>query len=649
MGTGTTCGPSAELAPMSGAIIGEPGRKLRVCVLHPSAEGTTGPFTEEIDGICKPDMYDPDGRYEWTNVFLKKATSTADLVRLVNSGQHDVFLNLCDGAWDEDRAGRDVVEALERLNAPYTGADAAFYEPSKIDMKKAAFFYGIQVPAWVHVQGGPGLEEVGVAEVLAPPQRGGLRFPLIVKHPSGYGSVGMTKQSKVTNEQDLRQQVSFFCREYGGALVEEFIEGREFTVLVVEEPLQGTQGAAGDCGCGEREPSLSDMVPVAYTPVECVFGPGEDFKHFDLKFINDDQIGWFPCREPELAERLKAAARDTYLATRGVSYGRCDFRVDATSGDIYFLEINPNCGVLLPPEDHGSADYILTLDPHHNHRHFLAAILASAVHRHRCKQPAVAPAFITTTTTTTTTPPPPPPPPATPQPPLPENTTTTTTSTTTTTADGAAGAPAHGLDGVGAVAAAAAPAISRSGGGSGRRLAMVALRPISAGRLVQANEHSQMTLASRSWVERMWAAGSRERRMFDEAAFPLNEQVLVMPPTDLTRWTPLTHSCDPNTQLRGLDLVARRDIGKGEVITVDFATLYGPKLSAPFDCACGAATCRGRVTADDYTLPYIDEQYGEQHLSAFVAEARRRFHQGALAAEKHRLRVVGVAGGGVSR
>jgi hypothetical protein len=51
------------------------------------------------------------------------------------------------------------------------------------------------------------MEELGVAQVLAPPEAGGLRFPLIVKHPSGYGSVGMTKQSKVTNEAELRQQV----------------------------------------------------------------------------------------------------------------------------------------------------------------------------------------------------------------------------------------------------------------------------------------------------------------------------------------------------------------------------------------------------------------------------------------------------------
>ncbi|GLI71228.1 hypothetical protein VaNZ11_016346 [Volvox africanus] len=654
MHTETASEATAESPPLSGALIGEPGRKLRVCVLHPSAEGTSGPFTEEVDGICAPDYYDPEHYYEWTNVFLLKASATADLIKLVNSGKYDVYLNLCDGAWDEDRAGRDVIEALERLNVPYTGADEAFYEPSKIDMKKAAYFYGIQVPAWVHILGSPGQEEIGLAEVLAPPEQGGLSFPLIVKHPSGYGSVGMTKQAKVTNEEQLRQQVSFFVKEYGGALVEEFIAGSEFTVFVVEEPPE----EVGD------DPKLSDLVPVAYTPVECVFGPGEDFKHFDLKFVDFANIGWQPCKDPVLAERLKAAARDTYLATRGVSYGRCDFRVDAETGDIYFLEINPNCGVLYPPELAGSADFILTLDRDHNHRHFIAAILASAVHRHRCKQPAVAPAFIRV------------------RPAQPAAVQITTADGKAvdgpkTDADGSGeceapaaaaaaavtiAASADGVDAPPAAAPAAptdestkhdeseapgkstpvvedvtvagtieagaaaplAPTPMRRSGCSGRRLGMVAVRPILSGRLVQRNEHSQFTLASRSWVQRNWPAGSRERKMFDEAAYPLNEQVLVMPPTDLTKWTPLTHSCDPNTQLEGLNLVARRDIAKGEIITVDFAILYGPKLAAPFDCTCGSTRCRGRITPQDFMLPYIAEEYCKEHVSSFVLEARNR-------------------------
>eukprot|EP00198_Chlamydomonas_reinhardtii_P012983 XP_001702320.1 predicted protein [Chlamydomonas reinhardtii] len=206
------------------------------------------------------------------------------------------------------------------LNLPYTGANLPFYEPSKIEMKMAAQYYGVQVPAWVHIESAEDME-AGLAEVLAPPSMGGLGFPLIVKHPSGYGSVGMTKDSKVTNEQQLREQVSLLVQQFGGALIEEFISGREFTVL-------------------------------------CAFGPGEDFKHFDLKWNDYESLSWRPC----------------------------DFRVDGATGEIHLLEINPNCGVLYPPGLHGSADYIMSLDPAHDHLAFIRTIVAAALERHRLKQ-----------------------------------------------------------------------------------------------------------------------------------------------------------------------------------------------------------------------------------------------------------------------
>ena len=111
------------------------------------------------------------------------------------------------------------------------------------------------------------------------------------------------------------------------------------------------------------------------------------------------------------------------------------------AGEIYLLEINPNCGVLYPPGLHGSAgacgavgalwsvhvphtrcgmggkrrltsaprqtcsppcnlltlppppccpaDYILSLDPEHDHAHFLATIFATAISRHSMRQPKV--------------------------------------------------------------------------------------------------------------------------------------------------------------------------------------------------------------------------------------------------------------------
>ena len=52
---------------------------------------------------------------------------------------------------------------------------------------------------------------------------------------------------------------------FGASLIEEFIDGREFSVLVVEnadDPLK----------------------PFAYRPVEFCFPSGDSFKHFDMKW-----------------------------------------------------------------------------------------------------------------------------------------------------------------------------------------------------------------------------------------------------------------------------------------------------------------------------------------------------------------------------
>lgn len=571
--------------PLSGALVGQPHRKLRVCVLHSSLEGSSSAF-KDVDPDCKPDAYDTAGKYEWSSAHIRKATAASQLVSLVQGGQVDVFLNLCDGGWDEDRAGKEVVEALERLNVPYTGANAAFYEPSKVEMKMAAMYYGVQVPAWTVVEAGPGRQEEGLQAILAPPpERGGtgLRSPLIVKHPSGYGSVGMTKRSKVTNEQELREQVALFVGSFGGALVEEFVTGREFTVLVVEEPRQDQPQ-----GPHAADPDLSTFEPVAYQPIECAFGPGEDFKHFDLKWTDYESLSWRPCEDAELNEKLKEAARNTFVATRGVSYGRCDFRVDER-GEVYLLEINPNCGVLYPPGLHGSADYILSLDPtgKRDHMHFIDTILASAVKRHQLKQKKAIPKYFRA---------------------VPRQPTATAApaagDSNGTRVDGESVAPANGS--------------SSSGGGWG----LVAIGPIRAGEVVQRNEQRPHVLASRGFVQRCWPEGSRQRSWFGAYAYPISDEVWVTWSDDPAAWAPLNHSCDPNTWLMGLDAVARRDIAPGEQITMDYATFCANDME-PFDCSCGAVNCRGRITGQDYLLPFVREVYGS-HVSPYVAEARRR-------------------------
>jgi hypothetical protein len=66
----------------------------------------------------------------------------------------------------------------------------------------------------------------------------------------------------------------------------------------------------------------------------------------------------------------------------------------------------------------------------------------------------------------------------------------------------------------------------------------------------------------------------------------------------------VAHSCDPNCRpsFELMALIARRDIAPGEPISVDFLSTEGA-INEPFDCRCGAATCRGRIERADPSQP----------------------------------------------
>jgi hypothetical protein len=70
-------------------------------------------------------------------------------------------------------------------------------------------------------------------------------------------------------------------------------------------------------------------------------------------------------------------------------------------------------------------------------------------------------------------------------------------------------------------------------------------------------------------------------------------------PTDEARvrdryWMYLNHSCEPSAWIRGLSLIALRDIAQGEGVTFDYnATEFS--MAEPFECHCGAPSCVGRV------------------------------------------------------
>ena len=75
-------------------------------------------------------------------------------------------------------------------------------------------------------------------------------------------------------------------------------------------------------------------------------------------------------------------------------------------------------------------------------------------------------------------------------------------------------------------------------------------------------------------------------------------------PADFVR-----HSCAPNCGMHGNTvLVALRDIAPGESVTYDYAMSDGSDYDE-FECQCGAATCRGKITGNDWMLPELQLRY----------------------------------------
>ncbi len=319
----------------------------RICLLT-DQELDLDPFPED-DWPCDPRPYIPEA--DWTLLTLEKDSCVAEILRAANAG-YDLFFNLCDGAWDEGRVGVEVVQTLEAVGAPFTGADAGFFEPTREAMKRVCAAWGIDTPAYRYASSDVDIEHA--AEVL--------RFPLFVKHPNSYASHSLTRESRVTNPAELHEQALRMIGMFGSTLIEEFIEGDECTSLVVEN-------------------GNDPWTPHVYDPLIYQFPPGESFKHYDLKWVDYDGLSSRRVEDADLAERIRRASADFFVGIRGSGYGRCDMRVDA-DGRVQMLEINPNCGVFYPETDPASADLILRWDGD-GHAGFARRVVDAALARHR--------------------------------------------------------------------------------------------------------------------------------------------------------------------------------------------------------------------------------------------------------------------------
>lgn len=222
----------------------------------------------------------------------------------------DLVFNIAEGYEGRNRESQ-VPILLEMRRVPFVGGDGLTLGMTldKIITKKLLLAEGIPTPRFVE---------------LADPDTSwqvDLSYPLIVKPRYEGSSKGVRKASLVTNATELTNQTRWLIETYHQpALVEEFIEGREFTVALI----------------GNDPPEVQ---PVVQIQIEGRLELGRLFYTFEHIRSGADYV--CPARIDEhLRQALEAVALKTYRAVECLDFGRVDIRVD-DAGRPYVLEINP--------------------------------------------------------------------------------------------------------------------------------------------------------------------------------------------------------------------------------------------------------------------------------------------------------------------
>lgn len=106
---------------------------------------------------------------------------------------------------------------------------------------------------------------------------------------------------------------------------------------------------------------------------------------------------------------------------------------------------------------------------------------------------------------------------------------------------------------------------------------------------------------------------------FTQRVLQIDEDLFILTAEDPEPNDCFNHSCDPNLGFSGqIALITMRDIQKGEELCFDYAMSDGGPYDE-FECLCGAPGCRGKVTGNDWKLPFLWKKY-DGYFSTYISK-----------------------------
>lgn len=290
---------------------------------------------EQVDGFPVDILaeYDSEETIASLQTALESAGHSVDLleadetvaVRLKTSAP-DIVFNIAEG-WHGESRESYVPTVCEMLGLPYTGSGPLTLALclNKARAKEILLHHDIPTPRFQ------------VMERVDTPLDPNLRFPLIAKLLQEGSSMGLTEDSVVDDEAALRRQVARLLRDYHEAvLVEEFIEGREFTIGVLGNDPPHILPITELVFSKPRGIVLFQADPEAIARFPDLWGAYA--KRITHRAVCPANI------TPELQARIEALAVRAYQALGCRDWCRMEMRLDA-AGTLHVLELNPIAGI----------------------------------------------------------------------------------------------------------------------------------------------------------------------------------------------------------------------------------------------------------------------------------------------------------------
>ena len=238
---------------------------------------------------------------------MKSAVERSDF-SVIDSGEKinfDAILLCIHGTPGED--GR-LQGYFDMLHLPYTSCNAA---TSALTFNKR---YTVAVAAFGGIRVARSVVLFKNSFISADEAAATLTFPVFVKPNNGGSSIGMSKVNQPSEELGIAIEKAF--KEDNEVLIEEFIQGREFTIGVFK-----TNG---------------QVITLPITEVIT----HNDFFDFEAKYLGKSEEITPAIVEEATAEKVRNAARKIYtmLNCRGIV--RIDFIYNEAAGEPFMLEVN---------------------------------------------------------------------------------------------------------------------------------------------------------------------------------------------------------------------------------------------------------------------------------------------------------------------